>query len=31
MNKFMWGAAFGFMTAVILHSYGLLKTIQAVL
>ena len=31
MNKFLWGAAFGFMLAVILHSYGLLKTIPVVL
>lgn len=31
MNKFFYGAAIGFVIAVIIHSFGLLKTIQQVL
>lgn len=31
MNKFAWGLVFGFLTAVVLHSYGVLLTLQGVL
>lgn len=31
MNKFFYGAAFGFIVAVTIHSFGLLKTWQAIL
>lgn len=31
MNKFTWGMFVGFMAAVIMHSFGILKTIQAVI
>lgn len=31
MNKFFYGATIGFVIAVIIHSFGLLKTIQQVL
>lgn len=31
MNKFAWGVFFGFITAVVLHSYGVLLTLQEVL
>lgn len=31
MNKFFYGAAFGFIMAVVIHSFGLLKTLQQVI
>ena len=31
MNKFACGLVFGFLTAVVLHSYGVLLTLQEVL
>ncbi|QJQ80395.1 hypothetical protein PF621_gp12 [Salmonella phage vB_SenTO17] len=30
MNKFFWGVAFGFMLAVVIHSFSALKTLQQV-
>ena len=31
MNKFTCGVVFGFLTVVVLHSYGVLLTLQEVL
>lgn len=31
MNKFAWGCIFGFLTAVVLHSAGVLLTFKEVI
>lgn len=31
MNKFAWGCIFGFFTAVVMHSAGVLLTIKEVM
>lgn len=31
MNKFAWGCVFGFLTAVVMHSAGVLLTIKEVM
>ncbi|QFR58985.1 hypothetical protein vsia_73 [Salmonella virus VSiA] len=30
MNRFFYGAAFGFVLAVVIHSFNALKTLQQV-